>query len=220
MKSKLKITACALLVLSLIVLSDFQIFLYPPSYASLRLDYLLSPAVYMAAFVLFRLVIKPRGDKRKVKLNGLVPDKFQGGNHPSRIGGGSGHQISDTNENSWRRGIFQFFRQCFLARFKFKPHFTVPPPSADRNSKLWPFQKRLKNMTNADLRHDLSLWKGEEIHFRRVLKELLSDYAKLFPFWVEAVLFRMRLIPIYAVRILVLRLASLVGIKSPARTND
>ena len=205
------------LITVLILVSDVQLFLYPPSYAFLRLEYLLSPIAYLAGFVIFRFVVKPCRQKGDVNFNGFVPDKLQSENNPSGIIEAACQLVPAANGNSvWNR-ILNFFSRRKILRENLDLHCSNRVPvalAADRNSTSLPSQRKLACMTTDDLRQNLLLWQGREKHYRRVLKDVLLDYKRYWPHWVEAAKFHMRLRAIYFLRQLGFRPASLVGIKS------
>lgn len=214
--SKLKITVCALLVLSLIVFSDVQFFLYPPSYSSLRLDYLFSPLAYLTGFILFRFVVKPRRQKSDVNFNGLVSDKFQKDNSRADAVSGASHLLMHRHGNAFWCRIFQFFRHLKILGLNEKLHMSnsaALTPASDQSSIPSSHRKKSTNMRDCDLRQNLLLWQAEERHCRRVLKDTLLDHKRYFPQWFEAAKFLLLLRATYLGRRIGSRLTSSVGIK-------
>jgi hypothetical protein len=103
------------LIVTLFVVNEIELFLYPPSYDVLFWGDALSPIFYVTGFAI-ALLAKPGGDQSNLQVIRGVLDKFQNNDEQLRGINAPRHPLPDSNRNPIRCGLFQVLRKIIIRR--------------------------------------------------------------------------------------------------------
>ncbi len=109
------------LIVTLVIVCDVQLFLYPPSYAELRIWYLLTPLGYIAGFVLAFLV-KPSRKKGNININRFISDESKREQDSLCNIGAPKTQHAPFNQNSLWSRFNHFIRKIVVPNLNLNGH--------------------------------------------------------------------------------------------------